>query len=80
MPFLVRDAETTDVSHLQGVFWRASLSNENDLGLLREHPQWLAYSDQGVLEGRARVAVDEDGTVTGFAANGTGAEHLRTAE
>jgi N-acetylglutamate synthase-like GNAT family acetyltransferase len=67
MPFLIRDAEITDMGGLQGIFRRASQSNENDRGLLREHPEWLVLSDQGVLEGRTRVTVDEDGTVTGFA-------------
>jgi GNAT superfamily N-acetyltransferase len=67
MPFPIRDAETTDMDDLRGVFRRASLSNENDRGLLREHPEWLVLSDQGVIEGRTRVAVDDAGTVTGFA-------------
>ena len=67
MAFLIRDAATTDLGDLQGVFRSASLSNENDRGLLREHPEWLVLSDQGVREGRTRVAVDEYGTVTGFA-------------
>jgi len=30
-------------------------------------PEWLVLSDQGVLEGRMRVAVDSDGTIVGFA-------------
>ena len=64
---LIRDAEPTDMDHLQEVFRRASLSNENDRGLLRDHPEWLVLSDQGVREGRTRVAVDKEGTVTGFA-------------
>jgi GNAT superfamily N-acetyltransferase len=67
MPFHIRNAEATDMDDLQGVFLRASLSNENDRGLLREHPEWLVFSDQGVLEGRTRVAVNGDGTITGFA-------------
>jgi GNAT superfamily N-acetyltransferase len=67
MLLLIRDAEATDMEDLQGVFRRASLSNEADRGLLREHPEWLVLSDQGVREGRTRVAVDEYGTVTGFA-------------
>jgi GNAT superfamily N-acetyltransferase len=67
MPLLIRSAQATDMEDLQGIFRRASLSNENDRGLLREHPEWLVLSDQGVREGRTRVAVDEDGTVTGFA-------------
>ena len=43
------------------------MCNEHDRGLLREHPEWLVLSDLGVVEGRTRVAVDEDGTLTGFA-------------
>jgi GNAT superfamily N-acetyltransferase len=67
MPLIIRDADATDMQELQGVFRRASLSNENDRGLLQEHPEWLVLSDRGVREGRTRVAVDEDGTTTGFA-------------
>jgi ribosomal protein S18 acetylase RimI-like enzyme len=67
MQFLIRDAELTDMDDLQGVFRRASLSNENDRGLLQEHPEWLVLSDDGVLDGRVRVAVDDDDTVVGFA-------------
>ena len=67
MAFLIRDAATTDLGDLQVVFRSASLSNENDRGLLREHPEWLVLPDEGVREGRMRVAVDDDGTLTGFA-------------
>jgi GNAT superfamily N-acetyltransferase len=67
MPFVIRDALITDMEDLQGVFRRASLSNENDRELLREHPEWLDLSAEGVLEGRMRVAVGDEGTVTGFA-------------
>jgi len=67
MPFLIRDAESTDMDDLQGVFQRASMSNEHDRGLLREHPEWLILSDLGIVEGRTRVAVDGDGPITGFA-------------
>lgn len=67
MPIVIRDAAITDMDDLQGVFRRASLSNENDHGLLREHPEWLHLSDEGILQGRMRVAVADDGTVTGFA-------------
>jgi GNAT superfamily N-acetyltransferase len=67
MPVLIRNADPTDMEDLQGVFRRASLSNEKDRGLLREHPEWLVLSDRGVREGRTRIAVDEEGTVTGFA-------------
>lgn len=67
MPIVIRDADTTDMDDLQGVFRRASLSNENDRELFLEHPEWLVLSDQGVRDGRMRVAVGDDGTVLGFA-------------
>lgn len=67
MPAPIRDAEITDLDELQGVFERASLSNENDRGLLQKHPEWLTLSDEGVLERRMRIAIGDDGTVVGFA-------------
>jgi ribosomal protein S18 acetylase RimI-like enzyme len=67
MRFLIRDAELTDMDDLRGVFRRASLSNKNDRGLLQEHPEWLVLSDEGVLDGRMRVAIDDDATIVGFA-------------
>jgi N-acetylglutamate synthase-like GNAT family acetyltransferase len=67
MPIRIRDAEITDLDDLQRVFRRASLSNENDRDLLLQHPEWLILSSEGVLEGRTRVAVDDDGGVVGFA-------------
>jgi N-acetylglutamate synthase-like GNAT family acetyltransferase len=67
MPFLIRNAESTDMDDVQGVFRRASMSNENDRELLQEHPEWLTLSDLGVFEERTRVAVDENGIITGFA-------------
>jgi ribosomal protein S18 acetylase RimI-like enzyme len=68
MPFLIRDAETSDMADLQGIFERASLSNEHDLELLKEHPKWLVLSNEAVVERRMRVAVTDDGTtVVGFA-------------
>ena len=67
MPILIRDAEMSDMIGLQGVFERASLSNENDVGLLNEHPEWLVLSTESVVERRMRVAVADDGAVVGFA-------------
>jgi ribosomal protein S18 acetylase RimI-like enzyme len=64
---LIRDAEMTDMFALQGVFQRASLSNETDRGLLAEHPDWLVLSNEAVVGGRMRVAVDDHGAVVGFA-------------
>ena len=43
MPLLIRNAEA-DMEDLLGIFRRASLSNENDRGLLQEHPEWLVLS------------------------------------
>jgi GNAT superfamily N-acetyltransferase len=67
MRFAIREAELADMEDLQGVFRRASLSNENDRDQLLEHPEWLVLSDTGVREGRVRVAVDGSGIVLGFA-------------
>jgi GNAT superfamily N-acetyltransferase len=67
MPLVIRDAEMSDMVELRGVFRRASWSNEDDRRLLGEHPEWLILSDRGVVEGRTRVAVDDDATVMGFA-------------
>ena len=67
MSFSIRDATLADMDALAGVFRRASLSNEDDRAPLLEHPQWLALPDAGVREGRMRAAVDEGGTVLGFA-------------
>ncbi len=55
MAMFIRDAEITDMDDLQGLFQRASLSNQHDRGLLLEHPEWLVLSKEGVLEGRMRV-------------------------
>jgi GNAT superfamily N-acetyltransferase len=67
MSIFIRNARITDMEHLQGVFQRASLSNQNDRAPLLEHPEWLTLSDRGVREGRMRVAVRDDDAVVGFA-------------
>jgi len=67
MPFTIRTAALADMEDLQGVFQRASLSNEDDRDRLLEHPEWLVLSESGVREGRMRVAVDESGAAVGFA-------------
>jgi GNAT superfamily N-acetyltransferase len=66
MSIFIRDARMTDMEELQGVFRRASLSNENDRGPLLEHPEWLMLPDRGVREGRMKVAVGDEGAVVGF--------------
>ena len=55
------------MEELQGVFERASLSNEDDRELLLKHPGWLVLSRKAVLERRMRVAVAESQAVVGFA-------------
>jgi GNAT superfamily N-acetyltransferase len=65
--FSIRDATLADMEALQGVFQRASLSNESDREALLANPQWLALSDTGVREGRMRAAIDEHDAVLGFA-------------
>jgi GNAT superfamily N-acetyltransferase len=67
MSITIRDAIPVDLPNLEGVFRRASLSNGNDRDRLLEHSEWLALSDDGIREGRMRLAVDEAGTVVGFA-------------
>ena len=67
MVFTLRDACLTDMPELRSVFLRASMANEGDRPLLREHPEWLELSDAAVGEGRTRVAVDEGHAVVGFA-------------
>lgn len=67
MGFTLRDARLSDMAELRGVFVRASLSNEGDRPLLREHPEWLELSDVAVREGRTRVALDDGRVVIGFA-------------
>ena len=67
MLYTVRDATLADHEDLEGVFRRASLSNEDDRDSLQRHPEWLALSELGIHEGRMRLATDEEGAVAGFA-------------
>jgi GNAT superfamily N-acetyltransferase len=67
MSYTLRDATLADHEDLEGVFRRASLSNENDRGPLLEHPEWLALPERGIHEGRMRLATDEEDAVVGFA-------------
>ncbi len=65
--FAIRDARLTDMPELQGVYVRASLSNQQDEGPLLENPAWLVLTEDGVREGRTRVAVGRRGSAVGFA-------------
>lgn len=67
MSISIRDAQIADMDDLEGVFSRATLSNENDREHLLEHPEWLVLSQRAVVEGRMRVAVGEDDALVGFA-------------
>src|SRR5215472_11813772 len=51
---------------LRDVFRRSSLSNDNDRIALLANPDVLELSDEGVTDGRTRVA-EADGRVIGFA-------------
>src|SRR5215475_5752791 len=63
---------------LRDVYRRSSLSNDNDRAGLLAHPEFLEFSDQGVSDGRTRVA-DVDGRVIGFA-TWLGAGHITEIE
>ena len=65
--FTVRHARLSDMSGLEDVFARASMSNENDRPLFLQHPEWLELSDDAVRERRTHVAVDQSDDVIGFA-------------
>jgi GNAT superfamily N-acetyltransferase len=67
MLYTLRDATLADHEDLEGVFRRASLSNEDDRDSLLRHPEWLALSELGIREGRMRLATDEESAVVGFA-------------
>jgi GNAT superfamily N-acetyltransferase len=63
----IRSAVPTDLEALNKVFRRASLSNSGDRGHLLAHPEYLVLSDNGIAEGRTRVAVDPEAGIVGFA-------------
>ena len=65
--YALRDATLADHRDLEGVFRRASLSNENDRAQLLQHPDWLTLPQSGIREGRTRLATDERDVVVGFA-------------
>jgi ribosomal protein S18 acetylase RimI-like enzyme len=67
MTYTLRDAGLADHEEIERVFRRASLSNENDRGHLLQHPEWLALPEDGIREGRMRLAIDETDVVVGFA-------------
>jgi ribosomal protein S18 acetylase RimI-like enzyme len=65
--FTIRNARLTEMPELQGIYERASLSNEQDHGRLLDNPEWLVFTEDGVREGRTRVAADHRDSAVGFA-------------
>ena len=63
----IRNAVNAERDTLRGVFRRASLSNEDDRSYLLGHPESFVLSEEGVRQGRTRVAVESNGTIVGFA-------------
>ena len=63
----IRPAVLDDMEELSALFRRASLSNEGDRGYLLAHPEALVLSDNGIRQGRTRVAVEPDNEIVGFA-------------
>jgi len=63
----IRVAVPADLDAVREVFRRASLSNAGDRAVLLAHPEVLVWPGDALAEGRTRVAVDEDGTIAGFA-------------
>ena len=64
---MIRRADRADLDAIREIFRAASLSNEGDRAALLAHPEVLEFPEDAVVDGRLRVAVDDDGTVLGFA-------------
>jgi GNAT superfamily N-acetyltransferase len=64
--FEIGDAGLADMTQLQEVFRRSSLSNARYREVLLAHPDALELSDRAVREGRTRTAV-AGGVIIGFA-------------
>lgn len=63
---LVRTADPGDITALQDLFRRSSLSNEADRAILTANPDALILEPAPVHQGWTRVAV-ENGQIVGFA-------------
>jgi GNAT superfamily N-acetyltransferase len=62
----IRAACASDLPALRDLFRRSSLSNEGDRDLLLARPEVLELADEGITEGRTRVAVGADDEILGF--------------
>jgi len=67
MSVAIRDAVLADMTMLQDVFRRSSLSNADDRANILAHPEVLEYSDEWVRRGCTRVATDDGRRILGFA-------------
>ena len=56
-----------DLPVLRDLYRRASLSNAGDMAALLAHPEVLVMTDEGVREGRTRVATWARDQIVGFA-------------
>jgi GNAT superfamily N-acetyltransferase len=64
--FHIRPGSRADLSMLREVYRRASLSNSGDVAQLLAHPEVLLLTDDGVNEGRTRVATRMPDHIVGF--------------
>ena len=62
----IRVACASDLPAPRDLFRRSSLSNEGDRDLLLARPEVLELADDGITEGRTRVAVGADDEIRGF--------------
>lgn len=63
----IRTAVLADLPVLSKVYSRASLSNAGDAAALLAHPDALSLGDEGVSQGRTRVAIRTGDHIVGFA-------------
>lgn len=65
---MIRTADVGDLPAIHELYVLSSLSNETDRVVLTAHPDALDFDGTAVVEGRTRVAADDDdGRVVGFA-------------
>jgi len=62
----IRMACASDLPALRDLFRRSSLFNEGDRDLLLARPEVLELADEGIIDGRTRVAVGADDEILGF--------------
>jgi GNAT superfamily N-acetyltransferase len=65
--FRIRLGLRSDLPVLRDIYRRASLSNSGNVAVLLAHPEVLLLTDEGIGEGRTRVATWSCDHVVGFA-------------